>query len=99
MSWDLCRTNFSGCNSNSCMKLSFESGECQGACRAGHLPAEASRPVAAAADDTGGGVRSCGRGTAGRKWRPRFFAPESEETPPGLQNCRPSARMTQTLEV
>src|SRR6266403_1625920 len=54
MSWDLCRANLRGCNSNSCMKLSFETGECQCACGAWRLPAEASRPVAAAAHDTGG---------------------------------------------
>src|SRR5258706_7619460 len=56
MSWDLCRTNLGACNSNSCMKLSFEAGKVNARvarCNPGEMPAG---PVAAAAHDTGGKI-------------------------------------------
>src|SRR5258707_15113954 len=72
MSWDLCRTNLGACNSNSCMKLSFEAGKVNARVARWQPRADASRPDVAAAHDTGGRIRSCGRGTGGRQCRQRF---------------------------
>src|SRR5258706_5152535 len=81
MSWDLCRTNLGACNSNSCMKLSFEAGKVNARVARWQPPADASRPVVAAAHDTGGKISLADEERRGDRCGQKFLPQKLKKSP------------------